>query len=240
MRRAPGCPSDLELEEFLAGRANPHVDGCALCAERLVAMRELGADFERVIFPRVRARVVEQAARPRFEWKWAWAGAAPLAAAVLLFVFVFVPRTPPADYVGEKGGAYRPSLEVYVAEGQQGRRLSSGEQVHGGDGLRFVVSSRVRSVFLFTVDSTGKISRLYPTQGEAPAQLDGLLPNGAVLDDVAGPERVFAVFPDRPMQFSEVEAAVSSALRGAASLRDFERLSLDVPQDSVLLEKVPR
>ncbi len=237
MSRAPGCPSDLELEEFLAGRANPHVDGCALCAERLRPMRELGAHFEQVVFPRARARVLDAATKPRFP-KLVFGLLAPLAAALLFFVFM--PRGPRPDYIGDKGGPGRPTLEVYVGEGQQGRRLSNGSAVHGGDGLRFVVTSPQRSVFLFTVDSIGHVSRLYPTSGEAPAQLDGLLPNGAILDDVVGPERVFAVFPTGPMRFSEVEAAVASAFSGPESLRRVERLPLDASQDSVLLEKVPR
>lgn len=238
MKRAPGCPSDLDLEELLAGKANPHADGCPLCAERLKAMRETGAHFEQVVFPRAKARVLDAAtaSRPRFEWRWALL--VPLAAALL--VFAFFPRGPSPDYIGDKGGPQRPALEVYLGEGQQGRRLSSGASVHGGDGLRFVVSSRQRSVFLFTVDSTGRISRLYPTSGEAPAQLDGLLPNGAILDDVAGPERVFAVFPERAMTFSEIEAAVAAAFSGPESLRKLERLPLDSAQDSVLLEKVAR
>ena len=241
--RAEGCPTDLELERALAGEAVPaasHLTGCTHCAPRVKWMREQGERFDAQVFPKLRDGVAEAASRPRFALSWPWRVGAvlvPVAAATLLFVFF--PRAPPKDYVGLKGGPAPPSLEVYLGEGQVGRRIGNGERVRGGDGLRFVVSSPRRSVFLFTVDSTGRISRLYPGEGQGPAQLDGLLPNGAILDEVAGPERVFAVFPDRPLTFSQVEAAVAQAFGSGRSLRELDRLPLDVPQDSLLLEKVP-
>ena len=67
-------------------------------------------------------------------------------------------------------------------------------------------------------------------------------PGGAVLDDVTGPERVFAVFPDRAARFSEIAAAVTQALGepSAAAVRRLEHLPVELPQQSVLLEKEPR
>jgi hypothetical protein len=242
VKRAEGCPSDLELERALMGEAVPaaaHLTGCPHCAPRVEWMKQVGQCFATSVFPRLREGVAEAATRPRFEWPWRLTAVlVPLAAAAVLFVVY--PRTPGRDYVGDKGGPGSSTLEVYLGEGSQGRRIGNGERVHPGDGLRFVVSSAQPRGFLFTVDSTGRVSRLYPNEGLRPAPLDGLLPNGAILDDVPGPERVFAVFPTRAMEFPEVEAAVAAAFRGPQSLRDTDRLPLNVPQASVLLEKEPR
>ena len=67
------------------------------------------------------------------------------------------------------------------------------------------------------VDSTGQLSRLY-----GPVQAEGLLPGGAILDEVLGPERVFAIFPARPMTYAEIETAVAHAFVGQETpqLRD--------------------
>jgi hypothetical protein len=239
MTRSAGCPSDLDLERALRGERIPatsHIETCPLCTPRLAAMRELGEHFTARVFPRLRERITP---KPAFSWAWLAPALVPVAAAALLFAFW--PRPPPADYVGLKGGGPAPALlEVYVGEGREGRRLATGEQVHPGDGLRFVVTSPSATAFVFTVDATGRVSRLYPSDGPGPAQVDGLLPGGAILDDVTGPERVFAVYPRGAMTFSEVEAAVAAAYTGADQVRQLDRLPLDAPQQSVLLEKVPR
>ena len=234
--RAAGCPTDLELERLLLGEALPcaeHARGCALCEARLVEMRALAERFNAMVFPRLRERIAPPARRPL---GWLWPALMPVAA--VLAAVVLWPRGPAPDYVGLKGG--RALLEVYVGEGKEGRRLATGAQVRPGDGLRFVVTSPTRSAFVFTVDATGRISRLYPAAGPGPAQVDGLLPGGAILDDVTGPERVFAVFPADELGFEQVEAAVRSAYAGGAdAVRQVDRLPLDALQQSVLLEKVP-
>jgi hypothetical protein len=239
--RAEGCPNDLELEQVLLGeslRAAEHAQGCQKCAPRLAEMRALGDRFSASVYPKLREAVAEAAARPRFgPLRWLVPVLVPVS--VALVAFVAWPRHPPGDYVGLKGGAGA-LLEVYVGEGNQGRQLASGARVHVGDGLRFVVVSPSQRAFVFTVDAMGGISRLYPTAGEAPAPVSGLLPGGAILDEVTGPERVFAVFPSSVVTFSQVEAAVTATYGTVEAVRGVERLPLEVPQQSVLLEKVPR
>lgn len=243
--RPAGCPHDLELEQVLAGEriaAAEHAASCAHCAERLTAMRAAGEHFRTAVFPRLRDPVAAAASRP--SWRLPWL-LVPVAAAAAVLAVWLVPRVgPPPDHVGIKGSAdpAGPTFEVYVGEGSTGRRLAPGSAVRPGDGLRFVASSPQRTVFVFTVDARGAVSRLYPADGEAPAVATGLLPGGAVLDEVTGPERVFAVFPDRSLRFSDVEAAVKRGLGepGPEAVRRLERVPLDVPQRTVLLEKEPR
>lgn len=240
--RPEGHPTDLELERALMGERVPaaaHLSGCEQCAPRVAWMKELGLEFDAHVYPRLKARVVDQAVTPPRRW-WPYVAAlVPAAAAALLFVLV--PRGPGRDYVGVKGGNTG-TLEVYLGDGSTGRRLQPGDVVHPHDGLRFFVIAPAHDAFVFTVDATGRVSALYPEQGGAPVHADGLLPGGAVLDDVTGPERVFAVFPTRPMMFDDVQAAAAQAFAhpSAQTVREVERLPLDAPQQSLLLEKVPR
>ncbi|MBI3185149.1 MAG: hypothetical protein HYZ28_23685 [Myxococcales bacterium] len=244
-QRLPGCPSDLELEELLAQESaarncEGHTSSCQSCTERLAWMKTAGEHFTAFVFPRTRQAVSSAVAPKRRRWlAWVPALAAVGAAAASMLLFV----GPPKDYLGQKGAAEPAgALEVYLGEGGKGRRLSEGDVVHPGDGLRFVIQAPGRTVFLFTVDGKGQISRIYPAEGKGPGPAGGLLPGGAILDEVTGPERIFAVYPEGPMSFEEVEAAARSAVagKGPEVVRQLERLPLEARQESVLLEKVPR
>lgn len=240
MTRAEGCPSDLDLERALVGEPVPaaeHLKTCAHCAPRVAQMRELGVRFSSVVFPKLREAVGQRTSGAGTPW-WRWLLPALAPVAALLLAVVLWPKGPSPGYVGMKGGGSL--LEVYVGEGNQGRQLAAGERVHPGDGLRFVVISPTQTAFVFTVDSTGRVSRLYPTSGEGPAPVSGLLPGGAILDEITGPERVFAVYPRGPMTFAEVEAAVAATFTSPEAVRSVARLPIDGDQQSLLLEKVPR
>ena len=245
--RVPGCPPDQLLEQVLAGETlaveqRTHVDGCVHCAARLEWMRSVDQHFTVSVFPRTREAMVERLTRPRFRLLPWLVPAAAVAVAGLLVLFTW--RAPPPDYIGMKGSSGEGTFEVYLGENGRGRRLAQGEAVHPGDGLRFFVATTHTDVraFVLSIDSQGNVSRLYPPSGDAPGPAEGLLPGGAILDEVAGPERLFAVYPDRPLRFEDVEAAAKQAIagRGAEGVRMVERLPLDVPQDSLLLEKVPK
>lgn len=244
-----------------------HLEDCAHCAQRLEWMRSVDRHFIGSVFPRTREALVERALQPRSLFgalRQALHALQPpqasqgrrlllpsmaLAVAAALVLVVTWRSSPEPDYLGVKGRSEASDqglFEVYLGVDGIGRRLVEGDVVHPGDGLRFVAQSAGRTgarlAFVFSIDSQGTLSRLYPLEGDAPGPALGLLPGGAILDDVPGPERIFAVFPDRPMRFQELEAAARQALAGLGSqgVRTVERLpldALDAQQHSLLLEK---
>jgi len=241
--RRPGCPTDLELEALLAGergtaRHREHAGRCPECAARLAWMRQAGRVFEEQVlprtWPRVEPRLPQRGRRGRPGWLLVPLAFASAAAALLLLA----PR-PPGGYVGAKSGGG--AMEIYLSRGGAGQRVGDGAVVHPGEGLRFVVRAPGRLAMVLTVDARGRVSRLVPAPGAEPPPADGLLPGGAVLDEVLGPERVFAVFLDDPSQVEAVERAARRAAGGEADAsRRLGRLPLDLEQDTLLLEKVPR
>jgi hypothetical protein len=240
--RLPGCPSDLELEEFLLGlgeRENRavHVTGCSHCRARVDWMQATEKFFFDNIHARARQALSTAARGGR--WHWVWAPAGSLAMLAIALVWFRAPHSPD---VRTKGGA--PILTVYGAEnGAALERLSDGSRVHPGEALRFRVSSGVDRVLLFTVDQTGTVSPLFSSQLGARVPQDGVLPDGAILDDQGGPERVFAVFPSagQSLDWQEIAEAVHSSVPPGhpEALRTLARLPLNAPQSTVLLEKAP-
>jgi len=245
--RREGCPDDVALERALAGEApfagdvHRHAAGCPSCTSRLGWMEEAGELFARRVFPATRDGVVEALSRPRWLVPGAWAPLVGAAAALVILFPVLRPVSAPPGYVGVKGGAgeVRLPVHVYVSEGGRARQLSTGDVVHPGDGLRFVVEAPGREVFLVSVDQTGRVSRLVP--GDTALVPDtGIVPGGSVLDGVLGPERIFAVAMEPGTRPEDVESAIRGAVArgGAASVRALERLPLAAPQGTFLLEKV--
>lgn len=255
--RRPGCPTDLELEAVIATEEaalavhGAHVKGCEHCAARLGWMRDAAQAFNMVVFPSTREKVVRRIMGRGGAWAgwWKWLVPLPIAtaAAAAAVVLLVRPPEPKPDYVGVKGlGA--PALEVYVGEaGPDGkvRRLADGDVVHPGDGLRFVAQAPGKKVFIVTVDARGQVSKLYPASGTEPVPANGILPGGAVLDAVVGPERVYAVYVPAEVtaiDLREVEAAARLVAEkgGADAVRKMEMLPVEAEQQSVLLEKVAK
>lgn len=249
--RQPSCPLDLDLERALGGEPAfqhvlVHAQGCGSCSARVAWMREAGELFARRVLPATRDRVAE-ALRPRPFWEAArrWSMlAAPLAVAMVLAVLVpaVYPKVLPW-YVGEKGGrsAALLPLQVYVGTGGKARQLFPGDEVHPGDGLRFVVEAPGRDVYLLSVDSQGQVSPLVPG-GRVRVPQSGVIPGGSVLDDVLGPERLFAIEALPGLDLGAVEAAIRKAAvsGGARGVREASALPLRAPQGTLLLEKVAR
>jgi hypothetical protein len=240
------CPSDLELERYLLAPAQSplavHVDACGRCCGRLEAMRQLGDEFQRDVYPRTLDAIVERSQRapPRRRWRLVFAPIPALAAAAALFLWVGGRR----EYLGAKGGGLTLTVFVQTAEGT--RAAASVQPVAAGAALRFQVRAiHPCRLWVVSVDAGGQVSRLYPTAGDAGAELPsgGVLPGGAVLDGQAGPERVFAVCTGAPLHFAAVEAAARAAAGGGSgAVREAGALAGlpgDALQASVLLEKGP-
>lgn len=240
--RRPGCPTDLDLEALLSGergasRHGEHARRCADCAARLAWMREVGRTFEERVMPRTWPSVAGRLPARRHPGP-AWLLAPLVFAGAAAALLLLTPR-PPGTYVGAKSGGG--AMEVWLAREGAALRLADGATAHPGEGLRFAVRAPGRLAMILTVDAAGRVSRLVPAPGAAPPAADGLLPGGAVLDEVLGPERIFSVFLDDPGQVEAVERAARRAAGGGGdAVRRLRRLPLALDQDTLLLEKVPR
>jgi hypothetical protein len=243
--RRLGCPTDLELEALwlrepdAVARHGPHVDACGDCARRLDWMRSAEARFQDEVYPATVAAVIA-AAHParRAHRPWLpWLAALPAAAALAL-LFLPRPARPPEGYVGLKGDPV--ALEVFAAEAGGARRLSDGDRIPAAAGLRFVARAPGRTVLLLSVDAAGTVSRIQPPAGAEPHAADGLLPGGALLDGVPGPERIFAVFPSGAAGLDEAERAAREAFAGGGPerVRALRRLPVALDQATLLVEKV--
>jgi hypothetical protein len=238
-------PSELALEAYLldreASKAAPHVAGCEHCRARVARMEREGEDFRRFVLPATLDAVLEKNA-PRKRKAWIWLiGLAPVAAAVAIFVAIR-PTEPPDGYVGEKGGM---SLVAYLGAPGGTKAVVDGQAVNPAAALRFSVAPRSHcNLWLFSVDESGQISRIYPTDGEggAPVSKQGPLPGGAVLDGRAGLERFYAVCSPAPLRYEDVTKSVRAAIRKPEDVRkgpDLPGLPKGTRQVSLLVEKRP-
>lgn len=250
------CPSDLALEGYLldreASKVAPHVRSCGGCKARVERMEREGQEFLQYVYPATVARI-EEAARPlRSAWRrWMLLLPVPAAAAVAAVLLVGMPGSraptgPADDYVGLKGGAGGLGLTVFLGAAEGARPLADGEAIPAASALRFKVQpTRACRLWLVSVDGSGQISRLYPTTGDAGAEITqgGPVPGGAVLDGRAGPERIFALCTPAPVPYSTVENAVRKAVgQGDAAVRK-QQVVPGFPdgtiQTSVLIHKSP-
>lgn len=243
--RSPGCPQDLDLERALAGEAAfapalAHASGCGSCTARLAWIAEASDLFARRVLPATRDAVLQKLHHPPW-WRRLLPIAVPIAVAATLVVVLLPGLQPHSGYVGTKGaGTPTPlPLQVFVDRSGKAAELRTGDRVHPGDGLRFVVDAPDREVVLVSVDGQGQVSRLVPG-GAARVPQTGIIPGGSVLDSVLGPERIFAVELQPGLDVAGVEAAVRAAVRagGAQAVREAGALPLSAPQGTVLLEKV--
>jgi len=242
--RSPGCPQDLDLERALAGEPAfaatlTHAATCASCTARLAWMRDAADLFARRVLPATRDAVVERLAHRG--WRRWLPVAVPVAVAATLAVVLLPTLLPPPNYVGTKGAGVPAPLPIQVFVDRSGKaaEVHTGDRVHPGDGLRFVVDAPDREVVLVSVDARGEVSRLVPG-GSARVPQTGIVPGGSVLDGVLGPERIFAVELQPGMDVAKVEAAVRAAVAsgGEQAVREASLLPIPASQGTVLLEKV--
>lgn len=243
-----GCPSDLALERLLLGRANPsverHAQTCPGCAARLAAMRREGEEFRRAVFPATVERVEAAAAgAPRRRWLMALLPAPLLAAAAV--ALVLVPRAPPPDYLGVKGGEGI-GLALFAPGTEGPRLLADGAEVAPGTALRFRLrAGEACRLFLLSVDGAGVVSRLDGGGAEGLALAAGQhdLPGGARLDGAEGPERFYAVCAPQGTGAAAVEQAAREAGAGGATAvrqgKVLGGLPAGTAQATHLLEKRP-
>jgi hypothetical protein len=243
------CASALALEAHLLDPGHtgiePHLESCSICRARLSRMEREGEEFRRFVHPRTLDRVLaghdlrRKGFRRWFAVLVPAGGMAAAAAAMLL-----LSPEPPSGYMGAKGTPL--AMRVWVGEAEGAREVVDGGAVQVGSRLRFrVAAGSPCRLWLVSVDARGDVSRLYPAQGDVAADLLGgaTLPGGVALDDVAGPERLFAVCSAEALPLEAVErASRDAAAGGAEALRRSARLEglpAGTTQATLLVEKVP-
>lgn len=214
--------------------AEAHAATCPRCRAELEGVASARARFQARVFPRTREAVVARAASLPSRWRLAWPlglVAAVGAAAVLLVV------APAPDPELRAKGA---SLAAFALRDGKVFEVAERGQLRPGDRLRFVArGGGAAFVLVASVDGRRSVSVYYPSTALPPGAQATELPDSILLDDAPGPERIFAVFSDRPVPQAEVVAALRGlAEAGPGAIRAQARLALPYPQSSLLVEKV--
>lgn len=256
MRTDEAHVTPIDLDLIAMGQASPedvarvaaHGAGCPQCAARQAEHAARALHFRTTVFPRTSERMA--AHRPRARWPWALGLVFPTAAGVLLLAHAHHAGPAPSEIpsataeIGIKGT--RP-LQVFArrqrAEGSQAEviKVKDGDFLAAGDALRFVLSpTGLPYLLIASVDGASQVSVYYPFAGEASARVDGKNtlspPNSIVLDRAPGPERIFAIHSEKPIQASDVrEALARLAAGGPTAIRAAQRLPIEETLQSTLL-----
>jgi hypothetical protein len=235
------CPSDFGLESYLlergASAVGEHVAACRGCAQRVALMEKQGQDFRAFVFPATIDTILDSVEPRRAWWRnWRWAGAPALLAAAAALLLVV--------RVGPESSKF--ALRVYGSETPGAALLGDGARIPVGASLGFqVVPPDSCYLWLVSVDESGAVSRLLPTQGDQGmfVDCDEEQPGAAVMGGKPGLERVFAVCGGADLSWSTVAESVRRTLPpGASALRSTRKLQ-GLPdgtaQKTLLLEKVP-
>lgn len=230
--RAPGCLSDLDLDELLSGdqvglpresALRAHVDGCARCRERLAAFEAVEPPPAAVLLPRVR-EAVTQPQRPR-RWPFAVVIMTMGAAVAAAFAVVVYPSRGPdvGDEERTKGGV---ALTVFVKRvGGAVETVTRDGTLRPGDEMRFSLAiGRPGYAVVLGLDAAPSVTLYapYAPAGAAaqPIKLDSAgktaLPGSIVADEIGGAERVVAVVCEGPTPPEALRARAVTALTAAA------------------------
>jgi putative zinc finger protein len=250
-------PGDRALDRLLLGAASAeeanrlraHLDGCGECRAEWQARQDARAQFEGHVLPRtlgaVRRRLADEAPPERRRWwLWALAPALTLCGVLLIFAAPWLRRAAGSgDDLGIKGG---PALEVVARRGDRVFHVDDGAALAAGDQIRFVVVPAGHEYLVIgSIDGSGKATLYHPYGGAESAHVGSVerleVPGTIALDASPGPERLFAVFSDRPIPASAVENALRELGRGGAdAIRKVRQLPIpNTAQISLRLEKQP-
>jgi hypothetical protein len=223
--RPGSCLSDFALDRLWSGEltlagqaaAEAHLDFCARCRARSLS-GVAGPLPPRRDVPFAASGPPQRSARPapRDQGpRWSRAPARRLAAGGLAAAVVaalvagLAPRGHHGDGERIKGTA---RVGFYVKHGETIRRGAAGEIVAPGDALRFTVTTPTPIwLAVLSRDGAGHASVYYPTGGgmaEIGPARDLALPASTVLDEVTGPEQIFALFCAAPADLGGLRRAL--------------------------------
>jgi hypothetical protein len=255
--RAPGCASDLDLDELVSGdlaglpreaALRGHIDGCARCRERLSAFEAVEPPPAALLLPRVK----EASARPPRPRRWPFAVVIMTMGAAVAAAFAVMVRPSRGPEVGAeertKGGL---ALTVLVKRaGGAVETVTRDGTLRPGDEMRFSLAiGRPGYAVVLGLDAAPSVTLYapYASPGAAarPIKLDGAgktaLPGSIVADETAGAERVVAVLCDGATPPEALRARALAALTAAAG--DPARVSslgTGCLEAAVLMHKEPR
>jgi hypothetical protein len=198
-----------------AERAQVHLGGCGACKRRWDELNEDRQRFEKFVYPRTVAQVEARARRGAGAWegllaRWRLMVPALGLAAAAAIAIVVMPRAQ-APYYGEKGG---PNIEVVASRGETQFSVRAGSHLRPRDRIRFVVDpAGAKYLLIASRDGRGNVTVYFPYGGAQSAPLSAKhqeLPDSIELDDVIGPERLYALFSDSPLRTDEVKKQLSA------------------------------
>jgi hypothetical protein len=120
-------------------------------------------------------------------------------------------------------------------------RVANGQRLAPGDALRFVLyPSGLPYALIASVDGAGQVSVYFPFHGEESAAVDRAIAvpvaGSIVLDQAPGPERLFAIFSERPIAARQVRELLAGTAAGApATIRSARQLPLPKTRQATLL-----
>jgi hypothetical protein len=233
-----------DLDQRSADAARSHLAGCDRCRGIDEALgrdhREFQHDIKPRMAPALRTRLSRVGVRRRRR-EWTLAASAGLSLLVVGALALFLKRPELSDVVAKGGG----QLTMFARRGQDVRRVRDGDPLRPGDAVRFRINPGEASyVLIASLDAAGKSTIYVPAGGALSVAVKSgawwEAPGSVVLDGTTGPERIYALFSERPLPAARVDQALAEVARGgAAAIRSTARLPLDaVDQASLLIEKV--
>jgi Domain of unknown function (DUF4384) len=260
-RRPVGCPSNLALDEMLAGdlTAGPahaslleHVEHCLTCRERLVARRA-----DPILEPdpaRFRPLLVSRATQPpRRRLRWMGLGVA-LAGAVAASFMLWAHGAGPGDGVAADRTKGALALTVHIKRRGPAGGAETIDSVNGqgrlraGEEMRFsVAAARPGYAVVLGLDAAPSVTIYVPAAGSAQrptpveATRPATLPGSVIADETSGFERIvaFVCQNETPPETLRRKAEAALALAGGRP-EGVSSLGTGCLETSVLLRKESR
>jgi hypothetical protein len=251
----------LDLDRLLLDETDPgertriesHADACPACGARRAEHVDRAARFRGVVFPRTAPALEARrpAAAPGRLWLLGLAVPAlglVLAAGLGRLRDRGGPHAGPlagGPELGVKGG---PLLHVFARRGDRAPdgsgpvvRVADGTRLAAGDALRFVLDpTGLPYVLIVSVDGAGQVNIYFPFHGEVSAPVDGRtsvsVPGSIVLDEAPGPERLYVIYSERPIEARAVRHVLArTAAGGAPAIRSTVHLPIEGSVQATLL-----
>jgi hypothetical protein len=247
------CPRHFELQSMaLEGEKyskhktiHKHVESCPNCqaiVEEILSKRQAFLDE----YPYSRFQASLTARENESRQRYRWLRLAPIAsAAVLLLVIALSIGTLTTDKptIRMKGSAH---LSFFVQRDGKVEEGISGGTYYENDRIQFVYSSvNFKYLFLFSVDQNGRISNFnHLSSAHSVAIQPGnkqVLEGSIILDDSLGPERIFGIFSNKPLEFDEIKQLFSNAyhqtIQQGGNIYSLKELPIQFPHPSILINK---